>query len=164
MNQLTIMGHLGADPEVRFTSSGQKVTTLRVAENQRRGGKDETLWWRITIWGEQFDKMISYLKKGSSVIVTGEMSKPEIYNDRDGKPQISLNMTAYHVAFSPFGRSEKQPQEEPAMAGHSSGMGGGFGGGQGEQQQQQGGYEQPHMSHGQGSASFHEPSDDEIPF
>jgi len=94
MNQLTIMGHLGTEPEVRFTSSGQKVTTLRVAENQRRGGKDETLWWRVTIWGEHLDKMISYLKKGSAVIAVGDMSKPEIYNDRDGNPQISLNMTA----------------------------------------------------------------------
>ena len=169
MNQLTIMGHLGADPEVRFTSSGQKVTTLRVAENQRRGGKDETLWWRITIWGEQFDKMISYLKKGSSIIATGEMSKPEMYNNRDGQPQISLNMTAYHLAFSPFGKSERQPQEEPAMAGHASGMGaqggmGGFGGDQGHGQQQQGGHDQGYMSQGHGSSSFNASSDDEIPF
>ncbi|MCB1068098.1 MAG: single-stranded DNA-binding protein [Simkania sp.] len=164
MNQLTIMGHLGADPEVRFTSSGQKVTTLRVAENQKRGGKDETLWWRITIWGEQFDKLVSYLKKGSAIIVTGEMSKPEIYNDRDGKPQISLNMTAYHIAFSPFGRTEKQPQEEPAMAGQSSGMSG-FGGDQGQQHHyHKGGYDQSHMSQGQGPTSYNEPSDDEIPF
>lgn len=161
MNQLTIMGHLGADPEVRFTSSGQKVTTLRVAENQKRGGKDETLWWRLTIWGEQFDKMISYLKKGSAIIATGEMSKPEIYNNREGQPQISLNMTAYHLAFSPFGRSERQPQEEPAMAGQSSGMGG-FGGDQGHEQQ--GGQDQGQMNQGQGPASFNEPSDDEIPF
>ena len=164
MNQLTIMGHLGADPEVRFTSSSQKVTTLRVAENQRRGGKDETLWWRVTIWGEQFDKMISYLKKGSAVIVTGEMSTPEIYNDREGKPQLSLNMTAHHVAFSPFGRSEKQTQEEPAMAGQTSGGAqagaGGFGGG--AQQQQQGTGEQ--MSQGQGEPTFNDSSDDEIPF
>jgi len=161
MNQLTIMGHLGADPEVRFTSSGQKVTTLRLAENQKRGGKDETLWWRITIWGEQFDKMISYLKKGSAVIVTGEMPKPEIYNDREGKPQISLNMTAHHIAFSPFGRSERQNQEEPAMAGQSQmSSGGGFSGGG----HQQGNQDQQQMSQGQGEPAFHDASDDEIPF
>jgi len=113
MNHIMIAGHLGADPEVRFTSGGQKVTTLRVACNSRRGGKEETIWWRLTIWGEQFDKMISYFKKGSSIIAWGEMSKPEIYNDRDGKPQISLNMTASQLSFSPFGKSERtegQPQ------------------------------------------------------
>ena len=51
MNQLTIAGHLGADPEVRFTSSGQKVTTLRVAARARKGAKDETIWWKVTVWG-----------------------------------------------------------------------------------------------------------------
>ena len=68
MNQINIAGHLGADPEVRFTSSGQKVTTLRVATRVRRGAKDkdETIWWRVTVWGEQFDKMVPYLKKGKS--------------------------------------------------------------------------------------------------
>ncbi len=164
MNQLTIMGHLGADPEVRFTSSGQKVTTLRIAENQRRSGKDETLWWRVTIWGEHLDKMISYLKKGSSIIALGEMSKPEIYNDRDGKPQLSLNMTACNLSFSPFGKGDKQKEDQPAMAGQSSmaDSSGGFGGGQG---QQQGGQGEQQMSQGQGSSSFNEPSnDDEIPF
>jgi len=160
MNQLQILGHLGADPEVRFTSSGQKVTTLRIAENQRRGGKDETLWWRATIWGEQFDKMISYLKKGSAVIVTGEMSKPEIYNNREGQPQISLNMTAYHIAFSPFGKGDKAQQQEqqPAYAGQAAASSGA---------QNSGGmpaFDQGQMSQGQGKDAFQDSSDDEIPF
>ncbi len=121
MNQTTIAGNLGADPEVRFTSSGQKVTSLRVAARARRSGKDETIWWKVTIWGEQFDKMIVHLKKGSSVVVVGEMSKPEIYTDREGKPQVSLGITAYNVSFSPFGRPDAGPKEnnqtqEPAFA------------------------------------------------
>ena len=65
MNFINIAGNLGADPEVRFTSSGKKVTTLRVATKTRKGGNDETIWYRVTVWGEQFDKMISFLKKGS---------------------------------------------------------------------------------------------------
>jgi single-strand DNA-binding protein len=124
MNQTTIAGHLGADPEVRFTSSGQKVTTLRVAARARRGkDKDETIWWRVSIWGEQFDKMIPYFKKGSPIIVVGDMNKPEIFTDRDGKPQVSMSLTAYHLYFSPFGRpdsgshAEGRPEgEQPAMA------------------------------------------------
>jgi single-strand DNA-binding protein len=103
MNQTTIAGHLGADPEVRFTSSGQKVTTLRVATRAR---KDETIWWKVTIWGEQFDGMIPYFKKGSPAICIGEMNKPEIFTDREGKPQVSLSLTAWHLMFSPFGRGQ----------------------------------------------------------
>jgi len=106
MNHTMIAGHLGADPEVRFTSSGQKVTTLRVAARARRSGKDETIWWRVTIWGEQYDKMIPYFKKGSSIVVMGELNKPEIFTDRDGKPQVSMSLTAYSISFSPFGRPD----------------------------------------------------------
>lgn len=105
MNQTIIAGHLGADPEVRFTSSGQKVTSLRVGAKAR---KDETIWWRVTIWGEQFDKMIPYFKKGSSVIVFGELTKPEIFTDKEGRPQISMNITANNLLFSPFGKSDGQ--------------------------------------------------------
>lgn len=114
MNHILIAGNLGADPEVRFTSGGQKVTTLRIASNSRRAGKDETVWWKVTIWGEQFDKILSYLKKGSSVIVTGELAKPEIFTDKEGKPQISLNITAHNITFSPFGRSDARGNDEVA--------------------------------------------------
>ena len=63
MNFVNIAGHLGADPEVRFTSTGKKVTTLRVATRSRKGGADVTIWWRVTIWGEQFDKIATQLEE-----------------------------------------------------------------------------------------------------
>jgi single-strand DNA-binding protein len=116
MNIIEILGHLGADPEVRFTTSGLKVTNLRVATNVRKKGKDETVWWRVTIWGDRFDKMITYLKKGSAVIVVGEMDKPEIYTDKEGRPQIALEMTAEFIRFSPFGKPDR-PQEQ-GQGGH----------------------------------------------
>lgn len=130
MNHIMVAGNLGADPESRTTPSGYKVTTLRVAANKRRGGKEETIWWKITIWGEQFDKILHYFKKGSSIIVYGEMSKPEIYNDREGKPQVSLNVTASQISFSPFGRADKaqeggapqQAAQPNQMAGASFGQ------------------------------------------
>lgn len=151
MNHLIIMGHLGADPEVRFTSGGQKVTTLRIACNQRRGGKEETFWWRVTIWGEQFDKLMPYLKKGSALIVNGEMLKPEIYTNKEGQPQVSLNMVAQNIAFPPFGRGERQEGQQQKSYNHSSG--GDFGG----QQQGQGDSHEQHYQ----PAGF---NDDEIPF
>ncbi len=116
MNFIQIAGHLGADPEVRFTSSGQKVTTLRVAARCRKSGNDETIWWRVTIWGEQFDKMISFLKKGSAVIVFGELNKPEIFTDKEGKPQVSMSITAFNVTFSPFGKSDRGHDETKTRA------------------------------------------------
>lgn len=111
MNTMHLAGNLGADPEVRFTPNGNKVTTLRLAAKARRSGSDETIWWRVTVWGDQFDKLIAHLKKGSSVMVIGDMHKPEIYTAKDGTPQVSLNMTAYNISFSPFGRSDRNPDE-----------------------------------------------------
>ena len=105
MNFVFIAGHLGADPETRFTPSGQKVTTLRLAAKARKSGAELTIWWRVTVWGDQFDKFISFLKKGSAVIAVGTMNKPEVYNDREGKPQVSMEMTASNLMFPPFGKS-----------------------------------------------------------
>lgn len=120
MNILQIAGHLGADPETRFTASGQKVTTLRVATNIRKGGKDDTVWWRVTIWGDRFDKLLPYLKKGSAIIVVGEMGKPEIYTDKEGRPQVSLEITAEIIRFSPFGKSDRGGAESTTQAAPAS--------------------------------------------
>lgn len=152
MNQITIAGHLGADPEVRFTSSGKKVTTLRVAARARKGGKDDTIWWKVTIWGEEFDKMMPYFKKGSPIIVMGELSKPEIFTDREGRPQVSMNITAQSIMFSPFGRPDSPGSSADSHAAHS------------------GHAAQPEMAHAGAESSFGQGksdpafSEDEIPF
>jgi len=118
MNFVHIAGHLGADPEVRFTSTGKKVTTLRVATHARRGknNEEQTIWWRVNLWGEQYDKLVSFLKKGSAVIAHGEIHKPEIFNDRDGKPQISMEITADRIEFSPFGKPGGSSNQESHAA------------------------------------------------
>ena len=61
MLKVFLIGNLGADPETRFAPSGQKITSLRVASNSKRQGKEETTWYRVTIFGDRFDKMTAYL-------------------------------------------------------------------------------------------------------
>ena len=119
MNIVQILGNLGADPETRYAPSGQKITNLRVASNTRRGGKDETTWWRVTIFGDRFDKLISYLKKGSSVIVVGKMNAPSIWTDKEGRPQVTLEVIADMVEFSPFGRTDRPAGEQAQGQGGS---------------------------------------------
>jgi len=151
MNYSTLAGHLGSDPETRFTPSGRKVTSFRIAVRARKGGQDTTMWWRVTIWGESFDKMMPYLKKGSPVIVNGEIMPPEIYQNREGQPQVSLDITAHNISFSPFGRGK--------------GEGNNQGGGQGAQpayaEASAPAAEAPSFGGDMGQGAV---SDDEIPF
>lgn len=115
-----VAGRLGKDPESRFTPSGQKVTTLTLATNVRKGGKEETVWWRVTIWGERFDKMVPHFKKGTALVVIGNMQKPDIWTDKEGRPQVSLDLTAEMIHFSPFGGSNSERPQEGA-AGNQTG-------------------------------------------
>lgn len=102
-----IAGNLGRDPETRFTPNGQKVTAFSIAVNQRKGKEDVTMWVRVTVWGDRFDKMIAYLKKGSSIIVIGRMNPPTTYVDKEGKTQVSIEVTAEMLEFSPFGKTDR---------------------------------------------------------
>ncbi len=119
MSWIYVAGHLGSDAEERFTPGGQKVISFRIAVRTRKKGQDDTIWYRVSVWGDRFDKMVPYLKKGSPLMVSGELQKPEVYTDRNGQPQISLDITAESLKFSPFGRGsqegqQQQPQQQQA--------------------------------------------------
>ena len=103
MNFAQIAGHIGKDPETRFTTDGKKVTSFSVATNKKKKGVDVTTWYRVTVWGDQFEKMMPYLKKGSGVMVVGDLEvRP--YTDKEGHAQFSLEITAWNIGFSPFGK------------------------------------------------------------
>lgn len=108
-----IGGHIGKKPEARFTPSGQKVTSFNVATTHRKSKDDvATVWVRVTVWGDRLDKLMTYLDKGSAVLVSGKMNPPSSYVDKEGKTQFSLEMTAELIEFSPFGKSERAPDAQ----------------------------------------------------
>lgn len=113
MNFVHIIGRLGKDPETRYTADGLKVTVLTVATSSRKGNTEETIWWRVTLWGDRWDKMLSHLTKGKPVMVGGEMRKPELYTDKSGSPQISsIDLRAEYVKFVPFGNKNEQGEQQ----------------------------------------------------
>jgi single-strand DNA-binding protein len=172
VNYIHIAGHLGSDPVTRFTASGQKVTTFTVAVNGRKGGNEVTTWFRITVWGDRFDKMIGYLKKGSAIIVVGELSKPEIWTDKEGRPQVTLEVTAEMLKFSPFGKPDRAGGEQSSNRASSSqnyqeGGQEGFGeqsfsSGSNAFGGSQGGYSQ--SGHGGSGYGAEETEEDKVPF
>ena len=76
---LIIVGNLGKDPEMRYTPSGQAVTSFSVASNRKYTSSNgeqvnETIWFRISAWGKQAEICNQYLKKGSKVLVEGRLT------------------------------------------------------------------------------------------
>ncbi len=112
MNSLTIMGNLGADTETKTTQAGQQYVQFRVAVNKRRGETEETFWVRVMVFNlERFSGMIKHLKKGSSILVIGELLKPEGYIDNSGAPKALLSVVADSMHFI-SGAKKNEVEEE----------------------------------------------------
>ena len=110
--KLIIIGNLGRDPEMRFTPDGKPNTTFSVATSRRVGDKDETTWFRVSVWGNQAEPCNQYLRKGSKVLVEGRL-KPEInvYQRKDGSYAASYDVTADTVRFL-SGKDEQPANDE----------------------------------------------------
>ena len=104
MYQKTIVvGHLGNDPEMRYTPSGVPVTSFSLATsrrwtNQNGEQQEKTTWFRVTCWRKTAELAAQYLQKGRLVLVEGDIDS-HAYTDRDGNPRSSLDLTANVVRF-----------------------------------------------------------------
>lgn len=102
-NKITIVGHLGRDPEVRYLPDGTAVTSFSMATSEKkkdRSGEaqDITTWFKVTVWGKQGEVASQYLAKGSQAYVEGRLSQSE-YTDKDGNRRTSLDVRASDVQF-----------------------------------------------------------------
>jgi len=106
---IIIVGNLGKDPEMRYTPSGQPVTSFSVASsrsyNNPNGEKiEETTWFRVTAWGKQAETCNQYLHKGSKVLVEGRLTPdknggPRVFSRQDGTTGASFEVNASTVRF-----------------------------------------------------------------
>jgi single-strand DNA-binding protein len=107
---LIIVGNVGKDPEMRYTPSGQAVTSFSVATNRQYttgNGEQvkETIWFRVSTWGKTAETCNQYVKKGMKVLVEGRLTPdkttggPRTYTRPDGSPAASFDVTANTVRF-----------------------------------------------------------------
>ena len=103
--KLIIIGNLGRDPEMRYTTEGKPVTSFSVATSRKFGDKDETTWFRVSVWGNQAETCNQYLHKGSKVLVEGALKadaqgNPRTYERKDGGGwAASFEVVASSVKF-----------------------------------------------------------------
>lgn len=78
VNKVILVGHVGADPESRYTPSGTAVVNLRMATNEvwrdaEGNDQDQTEWHRVVLWGKAAEFASNYIKKGQLVFVEGRL-------------------------------------------------------------------------------------------
>ncbi len=109
-HKVTIVGHLGKDPEMRYTPDGTPVTTFSVASSRKWSNSDgsqgeETVWFRVTVWRRQAETAAQYLQKGRLVLVEGRLTPdkatggPRVWTGQDGTPRASFEITAENIRF-----------------------------------------------------------------
>ena len=103
MNKITIIGHLGRDPEMRYTPQGAAVTDFSVATSRRFTDgtgerREETDWFRVSAWRQLAELCNQYLQKGSLVYVEGRLHT-RTYEGNDGATRFSNEVTASEVRF-----------------------------------------------------------------
>ena len=96
VNKVTLIGNLGADPELRTTNGGMQIANLRVATSHRAKGsdgnyEDVTEWHRVTVFDKAAEFAGKYLKKGRTVYVDGRIQTRK-YTDAQGVEKYSTEV------------------------------------------------------------------------
>jgi single-strand DNA-binding protein len=125
LNRATLIGYLGADPEIRTLPGGARVAHVALATTRRwndRDGKprEKTQWHRITVWDSlpsTFAFVETYVRKGDRIFVEGEIDYHS-YEDREGVVRWSTEIRASEVlaAGELSGGEGKRAARKPAAA------------------------------------------------
>ncbi len=103
INQVQLLGKLGADPEVKYTHSGQPVCKLKLATDRRvKKGEQyetETEWHQVTLWGKDAEAAAQQLHKGSRFHVASGRLQTRSWDDKDGNKRYSTEIVAELVTF-----------------------------------------------------------------
>ena len=99
-----VVGHLGRDPEMRYTPDGTPVTSFSVATTRRwtnaeGESQERTTWFRVTTWRKLAETCNQYLTKGRLVLVEGDVDASAWSDKTSGEPRASLELTAQEVKF-----------------------------------------------------------------
>ena len=96
LNKVMLIGNLGKDPEVRYTTSGQAVASFNLATSEKFKNKsgdweERTEWHRVTLWGKLAEIAGEYLAKGKTVYIEGRLQTRK-WTDRDGNDKYTTEI------------------------------------------------------------------------
>ena len=113
VNKAILIGHLGKDPELKYTTSGKAVTTFSLATSEKWSDKDgnkqeATTWHNIVVWGKTAEVMKEYLTKGKEVYLEGSIVNRS-YDDKDGNKKYISEVKVHTFQF--VGTKDAKPQD-----------------------------------------------------
>lgn len=100
LNKVSLLGNLGADPELRVTQGGQAVLNLRLATTENYLDKsnvrqERTEWHRCTVWGKRAEGLAKILKKGDRIFVEGGLRTTSY--EKNGEKRYSTDINVNNV-------------------------------------------------------------------
>jgi single-strand DNA-binding protein len=103
VNKVILIGHLGADPEIRYIQSGAPVAKLRIATNEnwtnKSGQKEEkTEWHTVVAWSKLAENAGKYLTKGRQIYVEGRL-QTRSWDDKEGNKRYTTEIVATNIQF-----------------------------------------------------------------
>lgn len=111
MQSITIIGWVGKDPQEHHTQDEKKVTNISVCVSCHKKGEDIPVWYQVKVWGNQFEKIVKSIKKGTHLIVEGELEPPTISKD-SANPRVYLSINATRLRF---GFLKSKEEEAPSI-------------------------------------------------
>jgi len=128
VNNVMLIGHLGRDPEVRYTPGGDAVADISIATSEsykNREGNivEKTEWHNLVVWRNTAEFAKQYLKKGNMVYVSGKL-RTKSWEGQDGvkKYKTEVNVDEL-VALGGLGKKESSPQSAPVKKAPKKGDG-----------------------------------------
>jgi single-strand DNA-binding protein len=105
LNRVMLLGNLGADPELKMTSSGQAVLKMRLATTEsyldrNKVRQEKTEWHSVVLWGKRAEALSKFLAKGSRLFIEGGL-RTSSYDDRDGNKRYKTEVVASNVILQP---------------------------------------------------------------
>ena len=120
LNKVQIIGHLGREPEMRYTPSGRPVTTFTVAVSRSWNTVDgerhnETEWFNVVAWGNLAEICKQYLTKGQQVYIEGRLQTRR-WDDKEGVKHTSVEVVANEMMMLGERRDHNNQSQQPSDA------------------------------------------------
>ena len=116
LNKVMIIGHLGRDPEMRYTPSGRPVTTFSVATNRSWSTSDgerrtDTEWFNVVAWNKLAEICNQYLTKGQQVYIEGRLQSRR-WEDSNGTKHTSVEIVANEMIMLGDRRADEEISDD----------------------------------------------------